>query len=52
MSEHNQLQSALKHDIIDTVLANRSEYNYEVISELAIIFATKIDEKHKKYFFE
>ena len=52
LSDHGQLSSALKHDLIDTVLANRAEYSYEVIAELAIVFATRIDDKHRKHFFD
>ena len=52
LSEHGQLSSALKHDLIDIVHSNRAEYSYEVIAELAIVFATKIDEKHCKHFFD
>jgi len=38
--------------LIDIVHSNRAEYSYEVIAELAIVFATKIDEKHCKHFFD
>lgn len=42
----------LKNEIIEYLKDNISSFKYDVISELAVIFATKIDDNHKKLFFK
>jgi len=52
LQKHGHLLSALKHDIIDLVIGNRAEYTYEVIADLAMEFATNMDQKHTQHFFD
>ena len=39
-------------NIIDSIMDGKSGYSYEIFCELAIIFATKMDETYKNQFFD
>ena len=41
----------LKQNMIDHIQDNLSELNYEVLAELAVVYAIKIDKTYKELFF-
>ena len=49
--QHKQLHGAFKQQVIDVIERDRSYYTYEVLAELAIIYATEMDDTYKEQFF-
>jgi len=41
----------LKQNMIDHIYDNLNELNYEVLAELAVVYATKMDKTYKELFF-
>ena len=46
------MSGELKINMINTIESNRMNYSYEVFSELAVVFATKMDPTYCARFFE
>ena len=46
--QHKQLHGAFKQQVIDVIERDRSYYTYEVLAELAIIYATEMDDTYKE----
>jgi len=42
----------LKQNMIDHIYDNLNELNYEVLAELAVVYATKMDKTYKELFFQ
>lgn len=51
MLEYNQMHDGLKEAIIDFLSARMHHLTYETTSELAVIFAVRMDDNYKKQFF-
>lgn len=49
--QHKQLHGELKAQVIEVLERDRRNYPYEVIAELAILYATEMDETYKEQFF-
>lgn len=45
--QHKQLRGDLKQQIIETLESDQRDYSYEILAELAIIYATKMDGKYQ-----
>ena len=50
--EYKQLHETLKNGIDEYLKDNINKFNFDVMSELAVIYASKMDETYKKLFFE
>ena len=51
MLEYQQMHETLKNGIIEYLGDNLPKFTFEVMSELAVIYASKMDETYKKMFF-
>ena len=51
MLEYGQMQDSLKNGMIDYIADRISSLTYEVTSELAVIYAMKMDQTYKGLFF-
>ena len=49
--DNKQMTGELKEQMLTTVDNNIRQYNYEVFSELAVLFATKMDNTYRELFF-
>lgn len=49
--EHRQMKGELKEHVIENLQQYQSEYTYETRAELAILFATKMDERYRDMYF-
>lgn len=49
--DHHQLDGDLKQQVIDSIGENRSQYTFEIMADLAVIYATKMDPKYQELFF-
>jgi hypothetical protein len=49
--DHKQLQPGLKEQIIETMRDQRKDYTYDLMAEIAVIFATKMDPKYRAEYF-
>ena len=52
MLEYQQMHETLKNGINEYIGDNLAKFTFEVTSELAVIYASKMDETYKKLFFE
>lgn len=52
MLKHGQMEGYLKIQVLETIENDQRNYSYEVFSELAVTFATKMDDKYKEMFFD
>jgi predicted metal-dependent hydrolase len=52
MSDHKMMTHDLKEHISDYLKENVNNFNYNVLSELAVIYATKMDPTYKELFFK
>jgi len=49
--EQGHMTDNLKQNMIDHIYDNLNELNYEVLAELAVVYATKMDKTYKELFF-
>lgn len=49
--DHKQMSGALKEGVINYINDNSSSFTYSLLSELAVIYATKMDEIYCNMFF-
>jgi len=52
LMDYGQLREDLREQLMNSVDNNISNFDYDKLAELAIIFATKFDQTHKEIFFE
>ena len=52
MLEYQQMHETLKNGLIEYIKDNLPKLTFEVTSELAVIYASKMDETYKRMFFE
>lgn len=49
--DHRQLEGDLKNQVIESIGENRSQYTFEIMADLSVIYATKMDGKYQELFF-
>ena len=52
MLSYRKMSHELKQNIIDYLKDNIDSFKYDVIAELAVIYATKMDDNYKQLFFK
>lgn len=52
MLSYGQMHETLKNGMIDYIEEHLTKLKYETTSELAVVFASKMDETYKRLFFE
>ena len=45
--EHRQMKGEFKEQMIEHIEMYRTDFNYEVRADLAVLFATKMDERYR-----
>lgn len=50
--DHKQLQDSTKEEVMNFLERKTNEMNYEQLSDMAVIFASKVDEKYQDLFFK
>lgn len=50
--DHNQMHQELKMRIHEHIVENVSQINYNILSELAVLYASKMDKHYRNLFFK
>lgn len=50
--DHKQMKGELKIQMLEHIEMYRHEFDYSVRSDLAVLFATKMDKNHRDQFFD
>ena len=50
--DHQQMHAGVQESMMDHIQENVGDFSYEVLAEIAVIYASKMDVTYKKMFFD